>query len=99
MVRTCGFELPEGMGYRVKSVSGGIDCNKDGKQDIELSWVKADTKDNYISAELKLTDRDGALTVGGMKGKTYTIPVLITLEGRDGIAKDVKTSIKVTVRR
>jgi len=99
LVRTCGFELPEGMGYRVKSVSGGIDCNKDGKQDIELSWVKADTKDNYISAELKLTDRDGALTVGGMKGKTYTIPVLITLEGRDGIAKDVKTSIKVTVRR
>ncbi len=99
LTRTCGFELPEGMGYRIKSVSGGLDCNKDGKQDITLSWVKADSTDHYVAATLKLTDRDGALTVSGMKGKTYTIPVLITLEGRDGIAKDVKTSIKVTVRR
>lgn len=99
LVRTCGFELPEGVGYRVKSVSGGIDCNKDGKQDIALSWVKAASTDHYVSAELKLKDRDGALTVGGMKGKTYTIPVTITLEGRDGLAKDVKTSIKVIVRR
>lgn len=99
LVRTCGFELPEGTGYRVKSISGGIDCNKDGKQDITLSWVKADSTDNYVSAKLQLTDRDGALTVSGMKGKTYTIPVTITLEGRDGLAKDVKTSIKVIVRR
>lgn len=99
LVRTCGFELPEGTGYRVKSISGGIDCNKDGKQDITLSWVKADSTDHYVSAELKLADRDGALTVSGMKGKTYTVPVVITLEGRDGLAKDVKTSIKVMVRR
>lgn len=99
LVRTCGFELPEGTGYRVKSISGGIDCNKDGKQDITLSWVKADSTDHYVSAELKLADRDGALTVSGMKGKTYTIPVVITLEGRDGLSKDVKTSIKVMVRR
>ena len=99
LTRTCGFELPEGMGYRIKSVSGGLDCNKDGKQDITLTWVKADSTDHYVSAILKLTDRDGALTVSGMKGKTYTMPVLITLEGRDGIAKDVKTNIKVTVRR
>lgn len=99
LVRTCGFELPEGTGYRVKSISGGIDCNKDGKQDIALSWMKTASTDHYVSAELKLVDRDGALTVGGMKGKTYTIPVTITLEGRDGLAKDVKTSIKVIVRR
>lgn len=99
LTRTCGFELPEGMGYRIKSVSGGLDCNKDGKQDITLSWVKADSKDHYASATLELTDRDGALTVSGMKGKTYTVPVSITLEGRDGISKDVKTNIKVTVRR
>ena len=99
LTRTCGFELPEEMGYRIKSVSGGLDCNKDGKQDITLSWVKADSTDHYVSATLKLTDRDGALTVSGMKGKTYTIPVTITLQGRDGLAKDVKTNIKVTVRR
>lgn len=99
LVRTCGFELPEGTGYRVKSISGGIDCNKDGKQDIALSWMKTASTDHYVSAELKLVDRDGALTVSGMKGKTYTIPVTITLEGRDGLAKDVKTSIKVIVRR
>ncbi len=99
LVRTCGFELPEGMGYRIKEISGGLDCNKDGKQDITLSWVKADSTDHYAAAQLKLSDRDGALTVSGMKGKTYKVPVTITLQGRDGIAKDVKTSIKVTVRR
>lgn len=99
LVRTCGFELPEGMGYRIKEVSGGLDCNKDGKQDITLSWVKADSTDHYAAAQLKLSDRDGALTVSGMKGKTYKVPATITLQGRDGISKDVKTSIQVTVRR
>lgn len=99
LVRTCGFELPDGMGYRIKGISGGLDCNKDGKQDISISWVKKDSTDQYAAVELKLADRDGALTVSGAKGKTYNIPVTMTLEGRDGIAKDVKTSIKVTVRR
>ena len=99
LVRTCGFELPDGMGYRIKGISGGLDCNKDGRQDITISWVKKDSTDQYAAAELKLADRDGVLTVSGAKGKTYTIPVIITLEGRDGISKDVKTSIKVTVRR
>lgn len=99
LTRTCGFELPEGMGYRIKSVSGGLDCNKDGKQDISISWIKKDSTDHYAAVELKLTDRDGALTVSGAKGKTYKMPVIITLEGRDGISKDVKASIKVTVRR
>ncbi|MDE6601831.1 MAG: Ig-like domain-containing protein [Lachnospiraceae bacterium] len=99
LTRTCGFELPEGMGYRIKGLSGSIDCNRDGKEDITVSWVQKDSTEHYAAAELKLTDRDGALTVSGMKGKTYKIPVIITLQGRDGIAKDVKTSIKVTVRR
>lgn len=91
--------MPEGMGYRIKGLSGGIDCNRDGKEDITVSWQKSGSKDHHAPAELVLTDRDGALTVGGMKGKTYTVPVIITLEGRDGIAKDVNTKIKVTVRR
>lgn len=99
LVRTCGFELPDGMGYRIKGISGGLDCNKDGRQDITISWVKKDSTEQYAAAELKLADRDGVLTVSGAKGKTYSIPVIITLEGRDGISKDVKTSIKVTVRR
>lgn len=99
LVRTCGFELPDGMGYRIKGITGGLDCNKDGKQDITMSWVKKDSTDQYAAVELKLADRDGALTVSGTKGKTYSIPVIITLEGRDGISKDVKTNIKVTVRR
>ncbi len=97
--RSCSFELPDGMGYRIKELSGGIDCNRDGKEDITVRWKKSGSKDHYALAELVLTDRDGALTVGGMKGKTYTVPVIITLEGRDGIAKDVNTKIKVTVRR
>ena len=87
------------MGYRSKGLSGGVDCNRDRKEDITVSWQKSGSKDHHAPAELVLTDRDGALTVGGMKGKTYTVPVIITLEGRDGIAKDVNTKIKVTVRR
>ncbi len=97
--RSCSFELPDGMGYRIKELSGGIDCNRDGKEDITVCWKKSGSKDHYALAELVLTDRDGALTVSGMKGKTYTVPVIITLEGRDGIAKDVNTKIKVTVKR
>ena len=50
-------------------------------------------------ADVRIADRDGVLTVTGAKGKTYTIPVTVQLKGRDGITKDVKTSIKVTVKR
>lgn len=99
LIRSCGFALPDGVGYRIKAFSGGLDCNRDGKEDITVRWLKNESEDHYAAAELVLTDRDGALTVSGMKGKTYTVPVTITLVGRDGMAKDVKTRIKVTVRR
>ncbi len=99
ITRSCGFELPEGMGYRIKAVSGGLDCNRDGKEDITVSWENPETESHYAEAKLSLSDRDGVLTVSGISGKTYTVPVTIKLKGRDGITKDVKTSIKVIVRR
>lgn len=88
-----------GSDYRILNVSGSLDCNKDGKADITVSYQNALNSNYYVYANVQIVDRDGVLTVTGAKGKTYTIPVTVQLRGRDGITKDVKTSIKVTVKR
>ena len=95
--RTYELEVPAEGGYQIMYVSGGIDCNKDGKQDIVVKHNKSFA--SRVGITVSITDRDSVLTVTGKRGKTYTIPVTVKLMGRDGIAKDVKTSIKVTVKR
>lgn len=87
-----------GGNYRILKVEGSLDCNKDGRPDITVA-SNSSNNSSSISAQVRIADRDGVLTVTGAKGKTYTIPVTVQLKGRDGITKDVKTSIKVTVKR
>lgn len=91
------LEIPAEGGYQIMYVSGGIDCNKDGKQDIVVKHNKSFA--SRVGITVSIADRDSVLTVTGKRGKTYTIPVTVKLMGRDGIAKDVKTNIKVTVKR
>lgn len=93
------LQTPYNSDYRIIKVSGSLDCNKDGKADITVSYQNANNSRYYVFADVRIADRDGVLTVTGAKGKTYTIPVTVQLKGRDGITKDVKTSIKVTVKR
>ncbi|MCH5254563.1 MAG: hypothetical protein J1F41_06520, partial [Lachnospiraceae bacterium] len=82
--------------YHISSVSGSLDCNKDGKADITVTGTTG-----YYSSTLtvSVTDRDGLKAVSSAKGKTYSIPITVRLQGADGVSKDVKTSIKVTVKR
>ena len=84
--------------YKISGVYGTLDCNKDGRADIIVS---KDSWGNYseCDVDVSIADRDGVLTATGAKGKTYSVPVTVTLTGRDGISKDVKTTIKVTVKR
>ena len=83
--------------YEIVDVDGSLDCNKDGVADIIVSssWSSS----YYCSALVEIADRDGVLTATGTKGKTYSVPVTVTLRVRDGISKDVKTTIKVTIKR
>lgn len=95
--RTYELEAPAEGGYQIIRVSGGLDCDKDGKTDIVVEHE--DSGAPRVGVMVSIADRHGVLTATGQKGKTYTIPVVVELKGRDGIAKDVKTSIKVTVKR
>ena len=95
--RNYGLQVTNG-DYEILSAEGNLDCNKDGRPDIIVSTENT-YGSSYRSVTVRLADRDGVLTVTGAKGKTYTIPVTVKLRGRDGISKDVKTSIKVTVKR
>ena len=97
LYRTYELEAPAEGGYRIIRVSGGLDCDKDGKTDIVVEHE--DSGAPRVGVMVSIADRHGVLTATGQKGKTYTIPVVVELKGRDGIAKDVKTSIKVTVKR
>lgn len=83
--------------YKIVGVEGGLDCNKDGKTDIIVEY--SGSASTVTSVKVKIADPDGVITKTGAKGKTYNIPVTVKLKGRDGISKDVKTSIKVTVKR
>lgn len=106
--RTYGLETPQYKSanssayfynHQIRSAYGSLDCNKDGKPDIEVRDVGSANWSYRCDLTVSIKDRDGVLAVTGTKGKTYTIPVTVKLRGRDGINKDVKTSIKVTVKR
>ena len=83
--------------YIITDVEGSLDCNKDGKADIQVKYSGNST--GSVIANVSITDADGVLTNNGMQGKTYNIPIVVKLKGRDGISKDIQTKIKVTVRR
>ncbi len=75
--------------YTIESASGSLDCNKDGKADIVVSGGRTLT--------VRITDQDA---VGAsVKGKAYSIPVTVRLQGRDGISMDVNIKVKVKIKR
>lgn len=82
--------------YTIENVSGGLDCNKDGIEDIRVSGTSGNS---YSTLTVKISDKDGAITNSSAKGKTYNIPITVGLRGRDGISKDIVMSIKVIVKR
>lgn len=86
--RSYSLSLPDY--YSMKSASGSIDCNKDGKADIVVSGSQGKT---YLN--VKIVDKDAVNATA--KGKSYSIPVTVKLYGCDGIAKDVKVKINVKV--
>lgn len=96
LARTYGLEILSEGGYRIVGASGGLDCNKDGRPDLVVTGGSGSQKANLSVA---VADRDGVMTVTGSKGRTYTIPIVVQLRGRDGIAKDMKLNVRVTVKR
>ncbi|MDE6662780.1 MAG: hypothetical protein K2K46_05470 [Lachnospiraceae bacterium] len=85
--------------YTISRIYGGLDCNKDGEADIHVYGYGSYDDNGCGYASVYMENPDAVLTTTGAKGKTYSIPVTVTLEGRDGISKDVKTTIKVTIKR
>lgn len=91
--RTYNISVPGN--YRISSVSGVLDCNKDGIADIIVSNDSSNSSN--IDITVVIVDED-AVTASA-KGKTYSIPITVRVTGRDGIAKDAKATIKVKVKR
>lgn len=89
------LSVPEG--YSVKSITGSIDCNKDGRADIEVSGCYYDSDSGLRYTVAKITDWHAVPAAAN--GKSYTIPVTVKFNGRDGVAKDAKFSIKVKIKR
>ena len=83
--------------YSIESVRGSYDCNKDGKADIMVSADSLDESGRYCRLKVEIVNSNSV--VASTKGKTYTIPVTVKLEGRDGISKDAGVNLKVTVKR
>lgn len=85
------YSLSVPSGYYISGASGSIDCNKDGIDDITVSLSES------TLLTVSIYDRDAVGATA--KGKSYNIPVTVRLVGRDGIAKDVKITIKVKIKR
>ncbi len=83
--------------YHIDSITGSLDVNKDGKADFVVDKVQKKSGDQAADVTIRLVDRDAVSTT--LKGKNYTIPVEIMLTGADGISKNVKTNITVTVKK
>ena len=93
MSRSYYIEVPQG--YTIQDVNGSLDCNKDRHADVILQ--NKNISGNQASFVVRLADRNAVTATKA--GKTYTIPVTVTLKGRDGISKDAKVNIKVKVKR
>ena len=81
--------------YEIESVTGTLDYNKDGKTDAEATL---DTVyGQYGAIKIAIKDKDALLAA--TNGKVHTLKITINLKGRDGVSKDVQTSVKLKVKR
>ena len=80
----------------IEGAYGEKDCNKDGKADIS-AYLSGSTGGTDATVRIEILDAD-AITAN-TKGKSYSIPVTVTVIGRDGISKDAKATIKVKIKR
>lgn len=92
--RTYGAKLSSSY-YEFESLTGSLDVNKDGIDDFVIE--NKEYNGQTMKFKVIMKDRDAVNTVA--KGKVYTIPVEFMVKGADGVTKNVKSSIKVTVRR
>ena len=83
--------------YRIDSITGALDVNKDGKNDLIVSKVSKKDDNRTAVVTIKIVDRDAISTT--LKGKSYSIPIEVMLRGADGVSKNVKTKISVTVKK
>ncbi|MBD5445096.1 MAG: hypothetical protein HDR29_06035 [Lachnospiraceae bacterium] len=90
LTRTYYLSVPDC--YTMTYIAGGLDCNKDGTNDIT---VASGFEGN--SVVVRINDRDAVLATAN--GKSYSIPLTVRLQGSDGIAKNVKITIKVKIKR
>ncbi|MDE6663910.1 MAG: Ig-like domain-containing protein [Lachnospiraceae bacterium] len=90
LTRTYYLSVPDC--YAMTYITGGLDCNKDGINDIT---VASGFEGN--SVVVRINDRDAVLATAN--GKSYSIPITVRLQGSDGIAKNVKITIKVKIKR
>lgn len=83
--------------YRIDSVKGSLDVNKDGKDDFIIEKVQKHSGGKSADITIKLVDRDAVNTT--LKGKKYNIPLEVMVIGADGVKKNVKSKITVTVKK
>ncbi len=83
--------------YRIDSVTGSLDVNKDGKDDFIIEKVSRKDGNKAADITIKLVDRDAVSTT--LKGKKYNIPIEVMVIGADGVKKNIKTKITVTVKK
>jgi len=83
--------------YHIDTITGSLDVNKDGKADFVIESVQKKDGDTAADITIKLVDRDAVSTT--LKGKKYSIPIEIMVTGADGISKNIKTKITVTVKK
>ncbi len=96
VTRTYGLKVNNDC-YRIDSITGSLDVNKDGKADFIIDSVRKDNGDTEAYVTIRLTDRDAVS--GTARGKQYKVPVEVMLRGADGVNKNVKTSITVVVKK
>lgn len=83
--------------YRIDSVTGSLDVNKDGKDDFVIEKVQKNSGGKSAEITIKLVDRDAVSTT--LKGKKYNIPIEVMVIGADGVKKNIKTKITMTVKK
>lgn len=83
--------------YHIDSITGGLDVNQDGKADFVIDKVQKHNNDMNVTVTIRLMDRDAVSTT--LKGKNYSIPVEIMVTGADGVSKNIKMNITVTVKK
>jgi len=87
------IDIPDG--YTVNECSGYLDINKDGQNDITVTGKQ--TSSGYCNMTVQINDYSAMKVSDSVT--TYTVPVVLKMQGRDGIAKDPVVNMKVKVKR